>query len=257
MRAPDLFKLSGKHALVTGGGRGVGRIIAYALAEAGADVAVASRNEEACAEVAREIALATGRATFSGRLDVGEKNSVEETVRSVMEKFGSVDILVNNSGATWGAAFEEMPLDKWENVIRVNLTGTFLMCQAVVPIMKKRKWGRIINVSSVVGLAGTPPFMHASGYVASKGGIISLTRDLAVKLAEYNVVVNAIAPGFIPTRMSKFLTDNYGDLIRQGIPMKRMGEDDDLKGVVVFLASEASRYVTGQVIPVDGGLTAA
>jgi len=257
MRAPDLFKLFGKHALVTGGGRGIGRTIAYALAEAGADVAVASRNEEACAEVTREIALATGRTTFSRRLDVGEKNSVEETVRSVMEKFGSVDILVNNSGATWGAAFEDMPLDKWENVIRVNLTGTFLMCQAVVPIMKKHKWGRIINVSSVVGLAGTPPFIHASGYVASKGGIISLTRDLAVKLAEYNVVVNAIAPGFIPTKMSKFLTDNYGDLIRQGIPMKRMGEDDDLKGVVVFLASEASRYVTGQVIPVDGGLNAA
>ena len=172
------------------------------------------------------------------------------------EKLGSIDILVNNSGTTWAAPLEEMPLERWERVITINLTGSFLMCQSVVPLMKERGWGRIINVSSVAGLRGTPPFMETSGYVASKGGIISLTRDLAVKLAVHNIVVNAIAPSFIPTKMSRVLTERYGDVIKNGIPMKRMGEDDDLKGVVVFLASEASRYVTGHVIPVDGGLTA-
>ena len=185
-----------------------------------------------------------------------EKGNVEEFTKSVREKLGSVDILVNNSGATWGAPFEEMPLDRWERVIKVNLTGTFLMCQSVIPIMRARKWGRIVNVASVAGLLGSPPFMHASGYSASKGGIIALTKELAVKFAEYGITVNAIAPSFFPTKMSRPLTDKFGDLIRQDNPMKRMGEDDDLKGVAVFLASEASRYISGQAIPVDGGQTA-
>jgi NAD(P)-dependent dehydrogenase (short-subunit alcohol dehydrogenase family) len=256
MKSLELFNLSGKSALISGGGRGIGRTIAWALAEGGAKVAVASRDEQACAETAKEIADATGRTTLSEKLDVTEKGSVEETVRLAREKLGSVDILVNNSGATWGAPFEEMPLEKWERVIKVNLTGTFLMCQSVVPLMKGRGWGRIINVASVAGLLAAPSFMHASGYSASKGGIIALTRELAVKLAEHGITVNAIAPSFFPTKMSRPLTERFGDEIRQENPMKRMGEDDDLKGVAVFLASEASRYVTGQVIPVDGGQTA-
>ena len=256
MKAPELFDLSGKSALVTGGGRGIGRTIAMALAEAGASVAVASRDEKACAEAAKEIASATGRMTASGKLDIAEKGSVEEIVTFAKGKLGSIDILVNNSGATWGAPFEEMPLDKWERVVKVNLTGTFLMCQQVVPLMKERRWGRIINVASVAGLLGAPQFMHAAGYSASKGGVIALTRELAVKLAEHNIVVNAMAPSFVPTKMSRYLTETYGDEIVRANPMKRMGEDDDLKGVAVFLASEASRYVTGQVIPVDGGQTA-
>jgi NAD(P)-dependent dehydrogenase (short-subunit alcohol dehydrogenase family) len=257
LKSLELFDLSKKTALVSGGGRGIGRTIAMALAEAGAKVAVGSRDEQACAETAKEIGAATGRATLSGKLDVTEKGSVEEFAKLVSQKFGSVDILVNNSGATWGAPFEEMPLEKWERVVKVNLTGTFLMCQAVIPFMKDKKWGRIVNVASVAGLLGAPPFMHASGYSASKGGIIALTKELAVKLAEYGITVNAIAPSFFPTKMSRPLTDRFGDMIRQDNPMKRMGEDDDLKGVAVFLASEASRYITGQVIPVDGGQTAA
>ena len=220
-------------------------------------MAVASRDELVCAETAKEIATATGRRTLSGRLDITEKGSVEEFVKLVNEKLGSVDILVNNSGATWGAPFEEMPLERWERVVKVNLTGTFLMCQTVIPIMKNQNWGRIVNVASVAGLLGAPRFMHASGYSASKGGIIALTRELAVKLAEHGITVNAIAPSFFPTKMSRPLTDRFGDVIRQDNPMGRMGEDDDLKGVAVFLASEASRYITGQVIPVDGGQTAA
>ena len=256
MDALELFNLSGKCALVTGGGRGLGRTIAFALAQAGANVAVASRNEEACAGVASEIAKATGRVAVSSKLDVAEKSSVQEAVRFTKEKLGSIDILVNNSGTGWAAPLEEMPLDKWEMTVRVNLTGTFLMCQSVVPLMKERRWGRIINVSSVAGTRGTPPFMQASGYAASKGGMISLTRDLAVKLAEYNIVVNAIAPSFFPTDLNKVLLEKLGEQIKQRNPMKRIGEDDDLKGVVVFLASEASRYVTGQVILLDGGLSA-
>ena len=256
MKSLELFNLSGKSALVSGGGRGIGKTLALALAEAGANVAVASRDEQACAGTAKEIAASTGRKSLSGKLDVMEKGSVEEFARLVKESLGSIDILVNNSGATWGAPFEEMPLERWERVIKVNLTGTFLMCQSVIPVMKSQKWGRIVNIASVAGLRGSPPFMHASGYSASKGGIIALTKELAVKLAEYGITVNAIAPSFFPTKMSRPLTDRFGDMIRQDNPMKRMGEDDDLKGVAVFLASEASRYITGQVIPVDGGQTA-
>ena len=257
MKAPELFDLTGKSALVSGGGRGIGRAIAWALAEAGASVTVASRDELACAETAKEIASATGRTVLSGTLDVTERSSVDEITKLAKVRLGSIDILVNNSGATWGAPFEEMPLEKWERVIRVNLTGTFLMCQAVVPQMEKQRWGRIVNVASVAGLRGAPSFMHTSGYSASKGGIMALTRELAVKLAEFGITVNALAPGFFPTKMSRPLTDRFGEAIKQANPMKRMGVDDDLKGVAVFLASEASRYVTGQVIPVDGGLTAA
>jgi NAD(P)-dependent dehydrogenase (short-subunit alcohol dehydrogenase family) len=257
MNSLELFNLSGKSALVTGGGRGIGKIVALALAEAGANVAIASRDEEACARAAEEVSRITQRATFSGKLDVTEKKDVEEIVRHVKEKFGSLDILVNNSGATWGAPLEEMPLEKWDKVIKVNLTGTFLMCQAIVPIMKERRWGRIINVSSVAGLVASPPFMQTAGYIASKGGIISLTKDLAARLASYNIVVNAIAPGFLPTKMSRPLTDRFGNMIENLIPMKRMAEENDLKGVVVFLASEAARYVTGQVIALDGGYIAA
>jgi NAD(P)-dependent dehydrogenase (short-subunit alcohol dehydrogenase family) len=257
MKSLELFDLAGKKALVTGGGRGLGKAMAQALAEGGADVAVGSRDEEACAEAAKELAETTGRRTISGKLDVSDKGSVASFVKLVAGEFGSVDILVNNSGATWGAQFEEMPLDKWEKVLSVNLTGTFLMCQAVVPMMKQKGWGRIINVASVAGLQASPDFMNASGYSASKGGIVALTKELAVKLAGHGIVVNAVAPGFFPTKMSRVLTETYGEQIRSSVPAGRMGVEDDLKGVTVFLASEASRYVTGQVIPVDGGWTAA
>ena len=256
MKALELFNLEGKNAVVTGGGKGLGRTMAQALAEAGANVAVASREEEACRAAAREIEESTGRRALGARLDVSDKESVDALVKKVSETFGSIDVLVNNSGASWGAPFEEMPLDKWEKVVRVNLTGTFLVCQAVVPMMRKNRWGRIINVASIAGLVGAPEFMQAVGYSASKGGIIALTKDLAVKLAKFGIVVNAVAPGFFPTKMSRVLIEMNSDQISRAVPLGRTGAEDDLKGVTVFLASEASRYVTGQVIPVDGGLTA-
>ena len=240
----------------SGGGRGIGRILALALAEAGADVTVASRKLENCSAVADEISKTMGRAAYPSVLDITDPKSINELVGSVRDRFGRIDILVNNSGSTWGAPFEEMPLEKWEQVIRTNLTGTFLMSQAVVPVMKQKAWGRIINVSSIVGLVAPPSFMSTVGYTASKGGIISLTRELAVKLAGDNIVVNAIAPSFFPTRMTSAFVQKFGDQIRGSNPMKRLGEEDDLKGVTVFLASQASSYVTGQVIVVDGGYTA-
>jgi NAD(P)-dependent dehydrogenase (short-subunit alcohol dehydrogenase family) len=256
MKSLELFNLSGRTALVTGGGRGIGKTIAQALAEAGADIAIGSRNKETCAAAASEIGDKTGRSFISGELDVSNGESVNAFVKTVTDRFGTVDVLVNNSGATWGAQFEDMPLEKWDKVVGVNLTGTFLMCKAIAPFMKRRGWGRIINVASVSGLLGSPEFMHAVGYTASKGGVIALTKELAVKLARHGIVVNAVAPGFFPTKMSRMLTDTFGEQIRKAVPLGRMGEEDDLKGVAVFLASEASRYVTGQVIPVDGGHTA-
>jgi NAD(P)-dependent dehydrogenase (short-subunit alcohol dehydrogenase family) len=255
MKSLDLFSLSGKVALVTGGGRGIGRTMAFALAEAGADIAVASRNFENCSAVADEISKATGRVVYPSKLDVTEKASIAEVVKSIQDKFGRIDILVNNSGSTWGAPFEEMPLEKWEQVLRTNLTGTFLASQAVVPLMKQRKWGRIINVSSIAGLVSPPDFMNTVGYTASKGGVIALTRELAVKLATSGIVVNAIAPSFFPSKMTSAFMQKFGDKIREDNPMKRMGEEDDLKGAVVFLASQASSYVTGQVVAIDGGYT--
>jgi len=210
LKSRDLFDLSGRSALVTGGGRGIGKTMASALAEAGADVAIASRNLESCVAVAKEISNATGRTVFPGQLDVTEKNSVHELVTSVEEKFGKIDILVNNSGSTWGAPFEEMPIEKWEQVIKTNLTGTFLVSQAVVPVMKHSGWGRIINVSSIVGLVAPPDFMNTVAYTASKGGIISLTRELAVKLAKDKIVVNAIAPSFFPSKMTSAFVQKFG-----------------------------------------------
>jgi NAD(P)-dependent dehydrogenase (short-subunit alcohol dehydrogenase family) len=253
----DLFSLSGKTALVTGGGRGIGRTIAFALAEAGADVAIASRNLDNCVQVAVEISKSTGRIAYPDKVDVTSKESITELIGSVRDKFGGIDILVNNSGSTWGAAFEEMPLDKWDQVLRTNLTGTFLVSQAVVPLMKERHWGRIINISSIAGLVSPPDFMNTVGYTASKGGIIALTRELAVKLAPAGIVVNAIAPSFFPSKMTSAFVQKFRDKIVDGNPTKRMGEEDDLKGVVVFLASQAASFVTGQVIAVDGGYTAA
>lgn len=257
MKSLDLFNLSGKSAIVTGGGSGIGKPIALALAEAGANVVVASRNLENCSAVADEISKSTGRVSFAVRLDVTDEDSISGLITSVKDRLGAIDILVNNSGSAWGAPLEEMPIEKWDQVIRTNLTGTFLMSQAVVPMMKLRRWGRIINVSSVAGLVAPPEFMNTVGYTASKGGIISMTREFAVKLAADGIVVNAIAPYFFPSRMTSAFVQKFGEKIRDSNPMKRMGDEDDLKGVVVFLASQAGSYITGQVIAVDGGYTAA
>ncbi|WP_273841890.1 SDR family oxidoreductase [Rubrobacter calidifluminis] len=257
MGALDLFRLDGKTALVTGGGRGLGRQMAEALSEAGANVVICSRRMEQLEEARREMEKAGGR-VLALACDVTEPEDVERVVSAAFEEFGGVDVLVNNSGATWGAPAVEMPLEKFDHVLRVNVRGTFLMSQAVGRRMIERgSGGVIVNVSSVAGLVGgNPEYMHTVGYSSSKGAVISMTRDLATAWARHGIRVNAVAPGWFPTKMSRGLMEMFGERMLADIPMGRFGEPDDIKGVVVFLASSASSYMTGQTVVVDGGATA-
>jgi NAD(P)-dependent dehydrogenase (short-subunit alcohol dehydrogenase family) len=257
LNALDLFRLDGKTAIVTGGGRGLGRYMAEALSDAGASVVLCSRKKEPLTEVQREIEAGGGRA-LAVEFDVTDEESVEGVVSAAAESFGSVDVVVNNSGATWGAPPEEMPLERFDQVMRVNVRGTFLMSQAAGRRMiETGAGGAIINISSVAGLVGGhPDYMQTVGYNSSKGAIISMTRDLATSWAQRNITVNAIAPGWFPTRMSRGLIEKFEEEMLANIPLGRFGAPEDLKGVVIFLASPAASYVTGQTIVVDGGATA-
>ncbi len=257
MNALDLFRLDGKTAIVTGGGRGLGRYMAEALSDAGAAVVLCSRKIEPLEEVRQEIEAGGGRA-LAVACDVTDEESVEGAVAAAEEGFGPVDVVVNNSGATWGAPPEAMPPDRFDQVVRVNVRGTFLMSQAVGRRMIERgAGGTIINISSVAGLVGGhPDYMQAVGYNSSKGAVISMTRDLATSWAKHNITVNAIAPGWFPTRMSGGLIEKFEQEMLEGIPLGRFGNPEDLKGVAIFLASPAAAYITGQTIVVDGGVTA-
>jgi NAD(P)-dependent dehydrogenase (short-subunit alcohol dehydrogenase family) len=257
LNALDMFRLDGKTAIVTGGGRGLGRYMAEALSDAGASVVLCSRKMEPLEEVCREIEAGGGRA-LAVECDVTDPDEVEKVVSAAVENFGSMDVVVNNSGATWGALPEEMPLDRFDQVMRVNVRGTFLMSQAAGRRMiEGGTGGTIINISSVAGIVGGhPDFMQTVGYNSSKGAIISMTRDLATSWAQHNITVNAIAPGWFPTRMSGGLIEKFEEEMLGGIPLGRFGNPEDLKGVAIFLASPAAAYVTGQTIVVDGGATA-
>ncbi len=231
--------------------------MAEALSDAGASVVLCARKIEPLEEVRQEIKARGGRA-LALTCDVTEPEEVEKVVAAAEEEFGSLDVLVNNSGATWGAPATEMPLDKFDRVIRVNVRGTFLMSQAVGRRMIERgSGGTIINISSVAGLVGgRPDYMQTIGYNSSKGAIISMTRDLATSWAKHGITVNAIAPGWFPTKMSRGLMEKFEEKMLADIPLGRFGNPEDLKGVVVFLASPAASYMTGQTIVVDGGATA-
>lgn len=249
----DLFKLDGKTAIVTGGGRGLGAQIATAYAEAGANVVVCSRKLEPCEEMGKKLKAEFGVDSLAFSCDVTNIDDIKNVVKQTKDHFGSIDILVNNSGVTWGADVVDMPLEAWEKVIDVNVTGTFLMSQEVGKVMIEQKQGKIINIASVAGFGGTPPFMQTIGYNTSKGAVMTFTKDLAVKWGHHNINVNAIAPGFFPTKMSKVLIEQAKDHILQTTPLGRLGSDSDLKGAALFLASKASDYVTGDVLTVDGG----
>jgi gluconate 5-dehydrogenase len=231
--------------------------MAEALSDVGANVVLCSRKIEPLEEVREEIEARGGKA-LAVACDVTDPDDVEKVVRETEETFGGVDVLVNNSGATWGAPAEEMPLEKFDQVVQVNVRGTFLMSQVVGKRMIERgSGGTIINISSIAGiLGGDPDYMQTVGYNTSKGAIISMTRDLATAWAPHDITVNAIAPGWFPTRMSGGLIENFEDKMLSGIPLHRFGNPEDLKGVVVFLASSAAAYITGQTISVDGGATA-
>lgn len=249
----SLFDLKGKVALVTGGSRGLGEEMAEGLAEAGASLFLVARREKWLTPTIDAL-RAKGFTVEGATCDVTNEQEVSGAVSQALEKLGSIDILVNNAGSSWGAPAEDMPLDKWRAVIDTNLTGAFLFSQHCGRHMIARRYGRIINIASIAGLRGSlPRGIHVSAYVASKGGLIALTRELAAKWAQYNIRVNAIAPGFFPTRMTEAVIPQLESDIRDNTPLARPGNPGELKGVAVFLAADASGYITGQTIPVDGG----
>jgi len=251
----QLFDLTGKVALITGGGRGLGKQIAEAFAEAGCQIIVCSRKIENCEETSKEL-QEKGIKSMALACDVTNKEDVEIVIKKVIEEFGKIDILVNNSGATWGASVEEMPEDAWDKVMNVNVKGTFLMSQKVGKHMIENGTGKIINISSVAGIKAEPEeVLNAIGYSTSKAAVIHFTKDLARKWAHHGVYVNSIAPGFFPTKMTKAVLEKKGEDIISHIPLKRIGDDKMLKGAALYLASTASDFVTGQTIVVDGGAT--
>ena len=258
MKTQELFDLSGRVAIVTGGGKGIGRQMAEALAELGADLVLCARKAERCQEAAAEISRATGVRAVGLRCDVASPDEVHQVVDRARSDFGRVDVLVNNAGTVWGGSPEDIPLDGWQKVVDVNLTGVFLCSQAVGRVLiEQGDGGKIVNIASVAGLRGAPPeVMNALPYNATKGGVISFTRDLAWKWARHGINVNAIAPGWFPSDMSRFVLDQHGERLTSEIPLGRFGGADDLKGAVAFLASRASDYVTGHTLVVDGGQSA-
>jgi NAD(P)-dependent dehydrogenase (short-subunit alcohol dehydrogenase family) len=255
MNVKQLLNLSGRVAIITGGSVGLGRQMAEGLAEMGASVVLCARKKERCEQAAQELQQLGVKSLALG-CDVKDPRDVQKMADDVVAQFGRIDILVNNAGTSWGAPVEEMKLEDWNKVIETNLTGTFLCSQAVGKVMLKQKRGKIINIASVSGLGGAPPELPAIGYHASKGGVIAFTKDLACKWAMHNIQVNAIAPGWFPTHMSNRVLERYKDFFLERIPLKRFGSDHDLKGAAVFLACDASDYVTGHVLVVDGGQTA-
>jgi len=252
----NLFDLSGKTAIVTGGGTGIGRQMAQGLAEAGANLVLCARKAERCEQAASELEQLGVRAIGLG-CDVRDPEQVQHVVTKAVEELGGVDVLVNNAGTVWGASPEEMPLEGWQKVIDVNLTGVFLFSQAAGRVMIERGGGVIVNIASVAGLQGGPPeIMNTIVYNASKGGVIAFTRDLACKWAQHGIRVNSIAPGWFPSDMSGYVLERHEERLKQHIPLGRFGGPHDLEGVVVFLASDASAYVTGHTLVVDGGESA-
>ncbi len=257
MRVSELFDLRGKVAIVTGGGVGIGRQMAEALAEQGADLVLCARKAERCDAAAAEL-RALGVRALGLRCDVADPEEVGAMVARAREELGRVDILVNNAGTTWAASPEDMPLAGWQKVIDVNLTGAFLCAQAVGRVLiEQGEGGRIVNIASVAAFGGAPPeVMNTIVYHASKGGLVSFTKDLACKWARHGITANAIAPGWFPSDMSGYVLDRAGEELTRAIPLGRFGGSDDLKGAVAYLASAASAYVTGQVLIVDGGQSA-
>jgi len=251
---PELFSLAGQVAIVTGGSRGLGEEMAEGLAEAGAALMICARREQWLTPTLERLTRRGFR--VEGLVaDVSNPADVHAVVDRTMASYGRLDILVNNAGVTWGARPEEMPLDKWQKVIDVNLTGAFLFAQAAGREMLKRQYGRIINVSSIAGLHAAVHGPHYAAYAASKAGLMGLTRELAASWGRQNIRVNGIAPGFFHSRLADPVLPLVEPGIKASAPMPRIGAEGELKGVCVFLASDASNYITGQTIVVDGGRT--
>ncbi len=252
----QLFDLHGKTALVTGGSRGLGLQIAEALGEAGARIMLSSRKAADLEEAAAHL-QAKGIDTRWIAGDASKPEDVHKVVDDTMQRMGRIDILVNNAGATWGAPAEDYPLDAWDKVMNLNIRSLFLFAQAVAKAsMIPNKSGRIINIASIAGLAGSLD-MKFIAYGTSKGAVVNFTRTLAGEWGVHGITVNALAPGFFPSKMTKGVLQAYGvDKLAASAPLRRIGDDDDLKGAALLFASAAGKHITGQILAVDGGVSA-
>ena len=261
MRVQELFNLKGKVALVTGGGRGIGKCISAGLAEAGADLILASRKMKHLEAAGQFLSREHGVKVLPIACDMAREDQIDAMIVKARETFPRIDILVNNAGATWGAPTLDFPLEQWDRLFAVNVRGVWILTQKIARIMKDQGGGNIINISSIMGFRGSEESLHpAVPYNSTKAAINLLTMNLAVKLAPYKIRVNAIAPGFFRTDMMAYIEkpeyrEAYNRL-RETIPLGRIGEADDIKGVAVFLASDASAFMTGHVLVNDGGLIA-
>jgi NAD(P)-dependent dehydrogenase (short-subunit alcohol dehydrogenase family) len=261
MKLQDLFKLNGKVALVTGGGRGIGKFLATGLAEAGANLILTSRKMKNLEAAAKELEGAYGIQALPVAGNLEKPEEIDAVVKTAMDRFGRIDILVNNAGYTWGAPTLDFPLERWDQLFNINVRGVWIMTQKVANIMKNQGGGNIINVSSIMAFRGSTEEGHpAVPYNSTKAAVNLLTMNLAVKLARYNIRVNAIAPGFFLTDMMSYIEKpefkEMYDRMLEEIPLHRVGGMDDMKALAVFLASDASAYMTGHVLVNDGGVLA-
>ena len=252
-----LFDLTGKRALFTGGSRGLGLQIAHSLGEAGATVLLSARKQDELDEAVAEL-KAAGINASAIAADCGTVEGTTALATAALKQLGDVDILVNNAGASWGAPAEDHPIEAWDKVMNLNIRGIFILSQAIGKAsMIPRKTGSIISVASIAGLAGNPPFMKTIAYNTSKGAVVNFTRTLAAEWGQYGIRVNAIAPGFFPSKMTKGLMASMGgpDALAKTTPLLRIGDDEDLKGIALLFASDAGKHITGQILAVDGGVS--
>jgi NAD(P)-dependent dehydrogenase (short-subunit alcohol dehydrogenase family) len=252
----QLFDLTGKTALVTGGSRGLGLQMAHALGEAGAKIMLSSRKAGDLEEAAADLQAAGIDARWIAA-DCAREEDIRRLADQTLERMGDIDILVNNAGAAWGAPAEDHPVEGWDKVMNLNVRGYFILSQQVARrSMIPRKAGRIINIASIAGLGGNPPDMHTIAYNTSKGAVITFTQALACEWGRFGITVNAICPGFFPSRMTKGTLDRIGvDKLARNAPLQRLGDDEDLKGLTLLYASDAGKHITGQWLAVDGGVS--
>ena len=252
----QLFDLSGKTALITGGSRGLGLQMAEALGEQGARLVITSRKQSELDEAVAHLKQ-RGVDVMAVASDLSKESSVAPLVEAAMQQLGHIDILINNAGATWGAPAEDHPLEAWDKVMNLNVRSIFLLSQAVgKQSMIPRRYGRIVNIASIAGLSGNGPDMQTLAYNTSKAAVINFTRTLAGEWGQYGITVNALAPGFFPSKMSRGLLEKMGDAAAERAPLRRLGDDEDLKGAVLLFATDAGKHITGQTLAVDGGVSA-
>ncbi len=255
MNVFDLFSLKGKTAVVTGGSIGLGAQMCTALAEAGANVVVAARKVDRCAALCEDLEKLGVRA-LPVACDVAKTEDCQNLIDVTVKEFGTVDILINNAGITWAADSLNYPMDRWDKVFKVNVTGLFELSAMAARVMKENGGGKIINTASIAAYVGSEPESQDTvAYNASKAAVVTLTKDLAIKWARYGIYVNGIAPGYFPTHMSSGLLEMTKDIVLPRIPLRRFGKEDDIKGLTLLLASPASDFITGQTYIIDGGMT--